>query len=133
MNNKKIWLAVVLALALNLANAEQVSFKQKFAGKKLTMDGAHCAGISFSKNGNEALMFGEGGPKCNSSDALALRARWLDSQTFILIEKEQLNSGLPPRTFLSKIKSVKGQEVTLTDIWTGWNKRADYDGDYILN
>lgn len=100
-------------------------------GKKLTHLGASCAGLSFDKNGKDAFMYGEQ-PLGICSKDLALKVKWLDSKTFILIEKNQRDETSPPRTFLYRIKNLNGSKVSLTEIWTGWNDFKDNDQKYTL-
>lgn len=118
---KKIFLA---GLCLSLSSWACAGAKENLIGKRLVMDipEVQCAGLSFSKNGKDAAMYAELG-QCQ--DPLHLRVRWLDDNTFILIEKVRLNETSPPRSFLYKVKSVNQHYVELTQIWTGWGDSKD--------
>lgn len=118
--SKFIFSLALLSVGLG-ANAESV--KNQLLGKKLTIDGASCAGLSFSKNGKDAFMYDEAGFTCEPN--LNLRVRWLDDKTFILFEKDRTNDISPPRAFLYQVQKANNLKVTLSEIWTGWNQYPD--------
>lgn len=121
-------LSILLCLSFStLAFSE--GFKDVFLGKKLTLNNAACAGLSFAKDGVEVSMYGEQG-QC--SPDLTLRVRWLDGKTFILIEKDKVSTDTPPRTFLYRVKNVNGNKVVLTEIWTGWGDFKDSNSTYTV-
>ena len=122
---------ILMLMALGLSGlAVAQTPKNALMGKKLTMSGASCAGLSLAKNGQDAYMYGEQGPSCRPD--LALRARWLDGNTLLLIEKNRSNDVSPPRTFVYKIKAISGNKATLTEVWTGWGKYADSNTTYSI-
>ena len=51
---------------------------------------------------------------------------------FIMIEKNQTVETSPPRTYLYKVKSLNGNQVILSEIWTGWNSFPDSDQQYTI-
>lgn len=123
----KILILLSVVFVCSIANA--ADYRAQLNGKTLTMSGASCAGISLKKN---AGLFNEMGnnPPCEIS--LKTRLKWIDGTTFALIEKERINDISPPRVFLYKVKSVKGTQVVLTNIWTGWNDFKDEDITYSI-
>lgn len=105
-------------------------FKQVVSGKKLTFVGATCAGVSFSKNGSIANMYGEQGIKC--SPTLLLRAKWLNVNTAMLVEKVQQNKSAPPRVFVMQFQSLNGNKITVKDVWVGWGNYPDQIQKYTI-
>ena len=120
---------LILALFLPCL-AWGINYQDNLSGKRLILEGTSCTGVSFSKNSKDAYMYGEGA--CAKESTLAFRVRWLDSNTFILIEKNQSNETSPPRTFLYRVQSINGKRVKLTEIWTGWSDFKDETLTYIL-
>ena len=106
--------------------------KQHLLGKKLTSVGASCSGLSISKNGKDAFMYGELGQVGKCTPDLNLRIKWISDNTFILIEKDKVNDTSPPRTYLYKIKSIKNNNATLVNMWTGWGDFKDEEEKYII-
>ncbi len=105
-------------------NAGLCRCERKSVGKRLIWDlpNVECAGLSFAKNGKDAAMYAEMG-QCQ--DPLALRVRWLDDKTFILIEKVRTKNISPPRSYLYRVQSLNQHYVKLTEIWTGWGDSKD--------
>lgn len=60
-------------------------------------------------------------PLARCSVDLPARVKWISSDTFVLIESERPNDTSPPRVYISKVKSIKGNKVTIYDFWTGWD------------
>ncbi|WP_367644717.1 hypothetical protein ABVF47_003240 [Snodgrassella alvi] len=116
---KKVFLIALLIPSLAMA----ANFKQVVSGKKLTLVGATCAGVSFSKDGSIANMYGEQGIEC--SPALSLRAKWLNENTAMLVEKVRQNKNAPPRVFVMQFQSRNGNKITVKDIWAGWGNYPD--------
>jgi len=109
-----------------------VDNKQNLLGKKLTNIGASCSGLSISKNGTDAFMYGELGQVGKCTPDLNLRIKWINENTFIMIEKDKVNNTSPPRTYLYKIKSIKNDTVTLINVWTGWGDFKDEEEKYTI-
>ena len=114
-------------LMLCAFSAEAADFKnQKLA---LQGSGIDC-GLDFSADGKSVDLFLPTGEMC--APLMSLRSKWLDANTLLLVEKTSHDDLTPPRTFIYKIKSVQGQRVVLTEIWTGWGDVADQDQVYLL-
>jgi len=121
---KKKIIAISLLITSAIANA--TDYKAALTGKTLYMKGGNCAGLSLTKN---AGLMGDQSP-CNVD--LPTKVRWLSNDMFIMIEKNQTVETSPPRTYLYKIKSLKGNQVILSEIWTGWNDFPDSDEQYTI-
>ena len=63
---------------------------------------------------------------------LPTKVRWLSNDTFMMIEKNQILETSPPRVFVYKVKSIKGNQIVLSEIWTGWNNFPDEDTTYTI-
>lgn len=113
-------------LVSSFANA--ANYKAAIDGKVLRMDGGTCAGISLTKKSG---LMGEQ-PLANCKLDLPARVKWLSDDTFVMIETEKSNDTSPPRVYISKIKSVKGNKVVISDIWTGWGNNKDEDITYTI-
>lgn len=109
------------------ATASAASFKDSLRGKNLVMQGYDCTGISLKDT--SGLLSNDSG-KCGV--VLQTKLKWIDDKSFILIEKNRPNETSPPRTYLYKIKSVNGNKVVLTEVWTGWNNFPDEDHTYTI-
>ncbi|PIT49153.1 hypothetical protein BHC46_02635 [Snodgrassella alvi] len=123
---KKLFLTLLLLPSLVMAT----DFKTAVSGKKLTFDGATCAGVSFSKDGAVANMYSEQGIEC--SPDLSLRTKWLNDNTAILVEKVQENKSAPPRVFVMQFQSLNGNRVTVKDVWVGWGNHPDQIQKYTI-
>lgn len=110
-----------------IANA--ADYRAQLNSKTLTMSGSQCAGISLKKN---AGLLNESGNRPPCEVSLPTRVKWIDGATFALIEKDRINEISPPRVYLYKVKSIKGNQVVLTSIWTGWNDFKDEDITYSI-
>lgn len=121
--NKKI-LGVALLFIAGVANA--TDYKTALTGKTLRMKGGNCAGLSLAKN---AGLLGDQSP---CAVDLPTRVRWLSADTFMLVEKNQVSESSPPRVFVYKVKSLKGNQVVLSEIWAGWNNFPDSDISYTI-
>lgn len=108
--------------------ANAVDYKNLLTGKTLRIDGATCAGISLSKS--SGLMGEQPLSKCSLD--LPARVKWISDDTFMLVESNQPNETSPPRVFISKVKSLKGNKVVLTEIWTGWGNQPNEDTTYTI-
>lgn len=122
---KKILLATLL---LGCTVAHAADYKTLLTGKTLVMEGATCAGISLGKNSGLSSEVGN----LNCSIDLPARLRWIDNNTFALIEKNRTNDSSPPRVYLYKVKSLVGNKVVLNEIWTGWNNLPDDETTYTV-
>lgn len=123
----KILIAVGLLFSCSVVNA--TDYKAILTGKTLVMDGANCAGISLKKNSG---LSGEIGNAQACSVDLPARLRWVDESTFMLVEKNRTNESNPPRVYLYKVKSLKGDKVVLNELWTGWNNLPDDETTYLI-
>lgn len=119
-------IAVGLLFSCSMVNA--ADYKTLLTGKTLVMEGATCAGISLSKNSG---LMGEQ-PLSRCSLDLPARLKWISGDTFMLVESNRSNEISPPRVFLSKVKSLKGNKVVLSEIWTGWNNLPDDEVTYTI-
>lgn len=126
---KKLLLAIVLGVvAISPAVAttgKTQNYQFILNGKRLVMDGAICAGIEFSTNGETAKLRAEGDCTVNDSYADTWRIKWLDDDNFLAIETERPNEISPPRVFAHQVLSVSSNKVKIKDIWTGWNNFSD--------
>lgn len=127
MKNAKILLIGVLSLFSVAANA--ADFKTQLSGKDLVMKGANCAGISLKKSSG---LRGEMGNTPPCSMDLPARLKWINESTFMMVEKNKPNETSPPRVYLYKVKSIKGNQVVLTEVWTGWNDLPDDETIYTI-
>ncbi|MCO8066098.1 hypothetical protein NI459_00300 [Acinetobacter schindleri] len=118
---------LLVGLIFGCTVASAADYKTLLTGKKLVMQGASCAGISLTKN---AGLLSEGSSSCSVD--LSTRVKWVDEDTFILIEKIKTNETSPPRVYLYNIKSIKGNKVVLSEIWTGWNSFPDEEITYTI-
>lgn len=107
-------------------------FKTAVSGKKLTFVDATCAGVSFSKDGAVAKMYAEQVPNCDPNMSLLLRAKWLNDNTVILVEKVRENKNAPPRVFVMQFQSLSGNKVTVKDVWAGWGTYPDKIEKYTI-
>lgn len=122
----KYLVGVALILSCSLSNA--ITYKAAVDGKVLRMDGGTCAGISLTK---QSGLMGEQ-PLANCKLDLPARVKWLSDDTFMMVETERNNESSPPRVYISKIKSVKGNKVVISDIWTGWGNQKDENITYTI-
>ncbi|MCO6514297.1 MAG: hypothetical protein J6589_07510 [Snodgrassella sp.] len=125
---KKLFLTLLLLPSLVMAT----DFKTAVSGKKLTFDGATCAGVSFSKDGAVANMYDEQVSNCNLNIPFLLRVKWLNDNTAILVEKVQKNKSAPPRVFVMQFQSLNGNRVTVKDVWVGWGNHPDQIQKYTI-
>lgn len=125
---KKLFLTLLLLPYLALAT----DFKAAVSGKKLTFVHAYCAGVSFSKNGTVANMYDEQVSNCKLNIPFLLRVKWLNNNTAMLVEKVQRNKLAPPRVFIMQFQSLKGNIITVKDIWAGWGTYPDEIHKYII-
>lgn len=93
------------------------------------MEGANCAGISLKK---ESGLYNELGNTPPCSIDLFTRLKWVDDKTFMLIEKNKMDNVRPPRLYLYRVESIKGDKVFLIDIWTGWGDLSDTKVTYTM-
>jgi hypothetical protein len=117
---------ILLSALVFTGVANATDYKTVLTGKTLYMKGGNCAGLSLSKN---AGLIGDQSP-CTVN--LPTRVRWISNDTFMMVEKHQTSSEKPPRVYLYKVKSLQGNKVILTDIWTGWNSFPDSDTTYTI-
>ncbi len=103
-------------------------YQSLLAGKTLVMKGAVCAGLSLGRNSGLSAEQ----PMGQCSVDLPARLEWISPDTFIMVEKSRPDDTSPPRVFISKVKLIKGKEVVLTDIWTGWGKSRHEDTAYTI-
>ena len=121
---KKLFLFGMVLFTCTLTNA--VDYKSALMGKTLRMDGASCAGISLKK---QTGLISEQPMSSCSLDTPA-KLRWLSNDTFMLVESNKTNNTSPPRTYISKIKSIKGDKAVIAEVWTGWGDYPDEDVIY---
>lgn len=117
---------ILLSALVFTGVANATDYKTVLTGKTLYMKGGNCAGLSLSKN---AGLIGDQSP-CTVD--LPTRVRWISNDTVMMVEKHQISSEKPPRVYLYKVKSLQGNKVILTDIWTGWNSFPDSDTTYTI-
>lgn len=117
---------ILLSALVFTGVANATDYKTVLTGKTLYMKGGNCAGLSLSKN---AGLIGDQSP-CTVD--LPTRVRWISNDTFMMVEKHQTSSEKPPIVYLYKVKSLQGNKVFLTDIWTGWNSFPDSDMTYTI-
>ena len=120
-------LIVIALLVPTIAMA--AGYREVVSGKKLTYVDATCAGVSFSKNGDDAYMYGEQG-QCEP--VLSLRVKWLSDKTAMLIEKNRRSNDSPPRVYVMQFKSLNGNKVKVKDVWTGWGDQPDVIDKYLI-
>ena len=125
---KKFFLTLLFLPSLVMAT----DFKTAVSGKKLTLTGATCAGVSFSKDGAVANMYDEQVSNCNLNIPLLLRVKWLNDNTAVLVEKVQKNKSAPPRVFVMQFQSLSGNKVTVKDVWIGWGAYPDQIQKYTI-
>ncbi|WP_151713474.1 hypothetical protein [Acinetobacter bereziniae] len=106
-----------------------IDYKAALNGKKLVMSNASCAGISLKKDSG---LSGEIGNTQSCKVDMPARLRWLNDNTFMLVEKNQTNEKSPPRVFLYQVKKIQGNKVVLSEIWTGWNNLPDDETTYTI-
>ena len=124
---KKI-IALVGILACCSANA--TDYKPLLKDKKLVMAGAKCAGISLKKEAGLSNEIGSSAGSCTVD--LETRVKWINTDTFMLVEKTPLNETSPPRVYIYQVKSLIGNKVTLREFWTGWNNYKDEQISYTI-
>ena len=109
--------------------ASAADYRAQLNGKFLRMSDSYCAGVSLTE---DAGLFDEmdNNPPCNIS--VPARLKWIDGETFALIERDRRTETSPPRVFLYKVRSVKGTQVVLTSIWTGWGDSNDWNNIYVI-
>lgn len=118
---------LLVGLIFGCTVTSAADYKTLLTGKKLVMQGASCAGISLTKN---AGLSNEDSSNCSID--LPARVKWVDEDTFVLIEKNKMNETSPPRVYLYNVKSIKGNKVVLNEIWTGWNSFPDEEIAYTI-
>jgi len=120
---------IIIGLGMFLScTVNAVDYKSLLTGKTLRIEGATCAGISLSKNSG---LMGEL-PLSHCSLDLPARVKWISDDTFMMVQSNKPNEISPPRVFISKIKSLKGNKVVLTEIWTGWGNQPNEDTTYTI-
>ena len=125
---RKLFLTLLFLPSLVMAT----DFKTAVSGKKLTFVDATCAGVFFSKDGAVAKMYAEQVPNCDPNMSLLLRAKWLNDNTVILVEKVRENKNAPPRVFVMQFQSLSGNKVTVKDVWAGWGTYPDKIEKYTI-
>jgi len=123
--NKLVLVGMGLFLSFSVNAAD---YKSALTGKVLRTEGATCAGISLTKN--SGLMGEQPLSKCSID--LPARVKWISEDTFMLVQSEKPNDISPPRVFISKVKSLKGNKVVLTEIWAGWGNQPNEDTTYTI-
>lgn len=120
---------IILSAFFLCGMTNAADYRAQLNGKFLRMSDSYCAGVSLRE---EAGLFDEmdNNPPCNIS--VPARLKWIDGETFALIEKERKNEMSPPRVYLYKVKSVKGTKVVMTSIWTGWGDSNDRNNTYVI-
>lgn len=120
-------------LLLMMASATHaIDYQKMLIGKRLIMKGANCAGLAFDANPKYASMIGEIDCMHGYDDGLALRVKWIKSDTFVLIEREQQKEGFPPRNYIYTVQKINGNKVILKEYWTGWNELKDDLQEYTV-
>jgi len=122
---KLVLVGMGLFLSFSVSAAD---YKSALTGKVLRTEGATCAGISLTKN--SGLMGEQPLSKCSID--LPARVKWISEDTFMLVQSEKPNDISPPRVFISKVKSIKGNKVVLTEIWAGWGNQPNEDTIYTI-
>jgi len=84
------------------------------------LDKSNCAGFNFI---NKDIVLWTNEIACNEPDTLKLR--WLNDSTFMTRSTLRINEKCPPSVEIYKIVSFNGKQLTLKDIWTGWNDSKD--------
>ena len=100
--------AVLMTSLMFTGSIHAADYKAALTGKNLYMKGGNCAGLSLSKN---AGLMGDQSP-CTVD--LPTRVRWVSSDTFMMIEKNQTSSDKTPRVYLYKVKSLQGTKVVIS-------------------
>lgn len=138
---------ILMCLSLALSQvAFAADYRAQLMGKRLFMKDAYCAGISLGKTAGLyaemdcGIMPGrENGPPDLSivprQPHVPAQLRWLSGDTFYIIQPNSAyidgqDVDLAPLIFLYKVKTLKGDSVTLSHIWTGWNEYKDYSSEY---
>ncbi|WP_269915028.1 hypothetical protein [Acinetobacter sp. HY1485] len=107
-----------------------IDYKLALKDKKLVMFGAECAGISLKKDAGLSSEMGSSAESCPVD--LKTRVKWLNTDTFMLVEKNKLNETSPPRVYIYQVISIVGNKVVLHDFWTGWNDYQDEKISYTI-
>lgn len=138
---------ILMCLCLGLSHlAFSADYRAQLTGKRLFMKDAYCAGMSLGKVvGLYAEMDcniipgRENGPP-DLSDVphqpyTPSQLRWLSGDTFYIIQPNSTyingrDKTLLPLIFLYKVEAIKGDSVTLSSIWTGWNSAKNDRQEY---
>ncbi|MFB2539334.1 MULTISPECIES: hypothetical protein [unclassified Acinetobacter] len=114
---------IALLLLSNHAFAE--NYPSLLANKRLVAEGSNCAGMQFDKKAQKVMFLSDA--DCNATEDMMpqWRVRWLNDSLFVAIETERSEEQSPPRNYIYQIMGVKGKDITLKSIWTGWGTSKD--------
>lgn len=138
---------ILICLCLAFSSlAFSADYRAQLSGKRLFMKDAYCAGISLGKVAGLyaemdcGIMPGrDSGPPDLSQvprqPNVPAQLRWLSGDTFYIIHPNTIfiddqEVELLPLIFLYKVEALKGDSVTLTSVWTGWNKLENDRQEY---
>lgn len=97
--------------------------------KRLIRKGCGNCGIEFK--GKETLLaYAEMGGLFPVAE---YRIRWIASNLFLAIEKEQVREGCPPRVDLYKIERMSGKKIVIRLYSTGWTNSKDDVDEYNIS
>lgn len=112
-------------LIISSINNKTQSFATKLSGR-FVMKESNCAGFNFI---SPTLVTWTNEIDCGHPDTLKIR--WLNNTTFYTQDKVRLNKNCPPRVGIYQVVSFDGLNLTLKDIWTGWNDNTDETIEFV--
>lgn len=137
---------IAFTLGMSLCHlAVSADYRPQLEGKRLFMKDAYCAGMSLGKvpgfyaemdcgifPGKEHRPDLSEVPREPISPA---SVKWLSGDTFYIVQRHILDEGdsnkkYVPNLYLFNVKALKGDSVTLTSVWTGWNGASTDDTEY---
>lgn len=144
-----------IALARELPKIQETDYQKVLIGKRLFLDLSQypktdcnadgvvcgmpqdeeetCAGFTFLNDGETVLWHGAIDPLCSNEVAHKMRIKWLDNQTFVLIDKNQNEeTQCPPRNNIYRVISADNKKVVLEEVWTGWNDFPNEKHTYVV-
>ncbi|MFN0118034.1 MAG: hypothetical protein ACKVQC_07085 [Elusimicrobiota bacterium] len=126
MKYKFLFLAVVISLIHGTIWAGD--YAKRLEGKRLIIKGARHAGIEF-KNKDVVVGYAE---ITRDESVYEARIRWVESDLFLVTEKNRSLEKCPPRNWLYKVLRISGNLVTLKEYGTGWSNLKDEISEYQL-
>lgn len=108
---KKLLIGLALISISTLSMAQ--NYKTQLNGKRLYIEGSKCAGVSLQKK--SGIYFGT-----NDCKFFPARVIWATEDTFFLTQTVSTDQVNPPKNFIYKVVSTKGNKVVLQELFAAY-------------